>query len=171
MHPARLFLVCGLPGSGKTTRATVLAERFAAISMSAGDWMEAQGIDIWDQTARTAIESIQGALTLELLRRGTNVVIEWGMWTARERLEVREAAIDVGAIVHLDFLDASVDELWERVTERRAEQANRGRPIERRDLDEWDTIIERPTAAERSSFTPGPPVQAHESTSLPAYPY
>ena len=85
MHPARLFVLCGLPGSGKTTRATELAERFRAVRLSADDWMERLGIDIWDEEVRAGIELVQRELATSVLAGGSNVVVEWGTWLRRQR--------------------------------------------------------------------------------------
>ena len=92
MHPARLFVLCGLPGSGTTTRATELEERFGAVRMSAIDRMSALAHDVRDQGVRTQIEAIQRQLLLPVLRAGTDVVIEWGTWTRVERTELRAVA-------------------------------------------------------------------------------
>jgi predicted kinase len=78
VHPARLFVLTGLPGSGKTTRAIELEERFRALRQSADDWMSELDIDIWDEQARARVETIQRDQTTRLLRAGTSIVIEWG---------------------------------------------------------------------------------------------
>lgn len=171
MRPARLFIVCGLPGAGKTTRSTELSERFAAIRMSADDWMDGLDVDIWDEGVRQQVETIQGNVTMELLRTGTSVVIEWGTWTRSERDALRRRAAAVGALVHLEFLDAPLDVLWERVRDRAREQAVGSRAITRDDLHEWSGIIERPTADELAGYDPMPPVRAGERPGSPAFPY
>ena len=171
MHPARLFIVSGLPGSGKTTRAIELATRFAAVRMSSDDWLERFETDIWDADARERTESLQGDLSMSLLRLGTSVVIEWGTWSRLERDSLRDRARAVGSIVHLEFLDPPVDELWERVSERDRERHIGNRAITRADLDDWSAIIERPTADEAATYDPTPAVRAGERTPLPAYPY
>src|SRR4051812_438273 len=42
----RLIIVCGLPGSGKTTHAKQLEDRLRAIRFAPDEWMEALGIDL-----------------------------------------------------------------------------------------------------------------------------
>lgn len=171
MHPARLFVLTGLPGSGKTTRAIELEERFRALRQSADDWMSELDIDVWDEQARTRVETIQRDQTTLLLRAGTSIVIEWGTWARSERDGLRALARAAGALVHLEFLDAPVDELWDRVRNRGREQVAGSRPITREDLQGWSAMIERPTVDELHRFDPMPPVRAGERAGSPAYPY
>ena len=95
----RLVVITGLPGSGKTTLATELAAAMPAVRMSPDDWMMASGIDLWDEAARAKIEAFQLTLSLDLLRAGNNVVIEWGTWAREERDALRDAARSIGATV------------------------------------------------------------------------
>jgi len=46
---ARLIVVCGLPGSGKTTLAKALEERLDAIRFCADEWLEALALDLYDE--------------------------------------------------------------------------------------------------------------------------
>lgn len=173
MHPARLVVVCGLPGAGKTTRATELATRFAAVRMSPDDWLERLGIDVWDENVRSRIEAIQGDLAVDLLRTGASVIVEWGTWMRSERDGLRRRAIDAGALVHLEFLDAPVDTLWERVRSRGREQRPGigSRAITRDDIEVWSDTIERPDADEFATYDPLPPVGAGERPPSASYPY
>lgn len=97
----RLVVVTGLPGSGKTTLATELADSMPASRMCPDDWMRASGIDLWDSSARAKIEAFQLTLSLDLLLAGQNVVIEWGVWARAERDALRDAARSIGAPVEL----------------------------------------------------------------------
>src|SRR5215813_11308154 len=51
--------------------------------------MMAAGIDLWDDASRARIEAFQLDLSLDLLRAGQNVVIEWGVWARKERDALR----------------------------------------------------------------------------------
>jgi predicted kinase len=171
MHPARCFVVAGLPGSGKTTRATQLVERFGAVAMSADDWMDRLGVDIWDEGTRRQIEMIQGDHAEMLLRGGTSVVVEWGTWTRVDRDRLRLRARRAGALVHLEFLDPPLDVLWDRVRDRAREQVVGTRAISRDDLVTWSEQIERPAAEEFAEYDPMPPVRAGDHPGSPEFPY
>jgi predicted kinase len=148
----RLVVITGLPGSGKTRLATQLAATMPAVRMSPDDWMMASGIDLWDAPSRIRIEHVQLTLTLDLLREGRNVVIEWGVWTRTERDALRDAARALGAPVELHHLDAPLDELWRRIETRDREGRWGARSIERHELEQWAAAYEAPTADELATY-------------------
>jgi predicted kinase len=151
---SRLVLVCGLPGSGKTTRAERLAADIGAARLSPDDWMRALGIDLFDQPARGRVEALQWELAQELLALGTSVVVEWGFWTRAERDVLREGARRLGAAVELHVMDEPVDVLWSRVQARGREEAWGSRAITREELEEWAAAFEAPDAAELGLYDP-----------------
>ena len=116
--PGRLVVITGLPGSGKTTLATELAASMPASRMCPDDWMMASGIDLWDEAAHAKIEAFQLTLSLDLLRAGNNVVIEWGT-SAREEHDAlrRQGQVD-RSHVELRYLSADTDELIRRIADR-----------------------------------------------------
>lgn len=147
---ARLFLVCGLPGSGKTTRAKLLEGRFNAIRFCPDEWMTDLSIDIYDESRRDKIESLQWKLTQDLLARGIPVVIEWGTWARTERDRLRLGARAIGAAVELHYLKAPVEILHERISRRGMENP----AIELGDLMQWTEKFQEPTAEELALFDP-----------------
>lgn len=148
------MVITGLPGSGKTTLASELASSMAAVRMCPDDWMTASGIDLWDAAMRANIERFQLALTLELLRAGNNVIVEWGTWAREERDALRDAARLVGAAVELRYTSADPDELWRRIVERDLEGRWGSRSIRREEIDEWVRIFEPPTDDESAAYDP-----------------
>jgi predicted kinase len=148
----RLLVLTGLPGSGKTTLATQLAASLPACRMCPDDWMMASRIDLWDEATRTRIEAFQADLSLELLRAGQNVVIEWGLWAQEERDALRNAGRMIGAQVELHYLTAEVDKLWKRIEKRDLEGRWGSRSIERHELDEWARRYEPPTDEEFRTY-------------------
>ncbi|NNE71143.1 MAG: AAA family ATPase [Rhodothermales bacterium] len=58
MPSPRLIIVCGLPGSGKTTRARQLEERLGAVRMAPDEWMDVLGIDLYDGGKRERVEAL-----------------------------------------------------------------------------------------------------------------
>jgi predicted kinase len=144
----RLIIVCGLPGSGKTTRAKALEARLRAVRFSPDEWLEALALDLYDEERRGRIEALQWRLARELLALGLVVVIEWGTWGRSERDALRLGARALGAAVELHYLDAPVDVLFERIRRRGMEHP----PITREALVRWRAAFQAPDAEERALF-------------------
>ena len=145
----RLVVVCGLPGSGKTTHAQALAARIPeAVRFCPDDWMGAAGINLWDDVAREQIESCQWQLARGFLAQGRTAIIEWGTWGRSERDALRLGARALGASVELHYLDVPVDVLLERVRARKLESP----AISLDDLRKWSEAFERPDPAEIALF-------------------
>ena len=152
MSEARLILICGLPGSGKTTLAKQLAPKVPAVRLSPDEWKHDLGIDYYDEQRRVQLENRLWQLGQELLTLGQSVILENGFWSRKERDELRLAARALGVAVELHYLEAPDEELWRRL-ELRNDQARPGAaPIKREDLQKWALQFEAPDAAERALF-------------------
>lgn len=148
--PGRLIIVCGLPGSGKTTLAQSLEAKLLAVRLSADDWMNAIGIDLWDEEKRAHIETLQWAFGQRLLQLGVVVIVEWGTWARSERDVLRLGARALGAYVELHFLSASPDVLFDRIQRRNMENP----PIQREVVTQWVDSFEEPTKEELALYDP-----------------
>jgi predicted kinase len=145
---ARLVIVCGLPGSGKTTHAKQLQAGTRAIRLCPDEWMEALSLDIWDESMREKIERLQWQLGQQLLNLGLTIIIEWGTWGRSERDALRLRARELGVDVELHYLSAPVDVLLDRVQRR----GMGGPPIKREQLLQWTNAFQAPTAEEQILF-------------------
>jgi predicted kinase len=145
---ARLIIVCGLPGSGKTTLATTLEGRLRAVRLCADDWMNALSLNLYDEEGRGKIEALQWKFGQELLALGLTVIIEWGTWGRSERDTLRIKARALGAAVELHYLHAPADLLFERIQRRGMENP----PIGREELSRWVEMFQVPTPEEMALF-------------------
>lgn len=144
----RLIIVCGLPGSGKTTLAKRLEGRLRAIRFSADEWMNALSLDLYDAGRREKIEALQWKFAQDLLALGLTVIIEWGTWGKSERDTLRTGARALGAAVELHYLSATADVLFDRIQRRGMEIP----PIEREAVLRWFEIFQVPTPEEMALF-------------------
>jgi predicted kinase len=150
----RLVVICGLPGSGKTTLAQEIEASTGAVRMCPDEWMTSLEIDLWDQLARARVEALQWKLAQVLLQRGQGVVIEWGVWHRHERDGLRHRARELGVEVELRYLDVPLDEIVRRMQARNEAKPWGTVEIDEADLREWATVIEVPDAEEQALFDP-----------------
>ena len=145
---ARLILVCGLPGSGKTTVAKQLEGRLGAIRFCPDEWADALSLDLYDEGRREKIEALQWKFAQELLALGLTVIIEWGTWARSERDVLRTSARALGAAVELHYLSAPADVLLDRLQWR----GSGGPPVEREAALRWFELFQAPTSEEKALF-------------------
>ena len=106
-----LILLCGLPGSGKTTVAKQLATSVPAVRLCPDEWITDLEADLWDEQFRNRLESRFWGLAQELLTLRQNVILESGFWLRSDRDEKRMGAQALDATVELVVLDVPLDEL------------------------------------------------------------
>ena len=144
----RLIIICGLPGSGKTTLGKKIERQLRGVRFSPDEWMSVLEINLWDIQVRERIEKLQWKLAQDLLALGHNVIIEWGTWGRSERDALRCGARALGAAVELHFLDAPVEVLVERIRSRNQESP----AITPEDIAKWAESFERPSPEEMALF-------------------
>lgn len=148
MKAGTLVIVCGLPGAGKTTLAKRLQAERGAVRLCPDEWMDALGVNLWDEAFRGKVEALQWKLGQELLALGQTVIIEWGTWGRSERDALRLGAKALGAEVELHSLAAPVDVLFDRLQRRGMEDP----PMKRADLERAFNAFQVPTPEELSLF-------------------
>ena len=156
----RLIIVCGLPGSGKTTLGKQLESGLRAVRFCPDEWMESLSLELYDEERRSQIEGLQWQLAQKLLSLRLTVIIEWGTWGRSERDTLPLWARALGASVELRYLSAPFDVLFDRVQARGMESP----PIRREDLVRWCEAFEAPTEEEIRLFDPPSPDASADTT-------
>jgi predicted kinase len=145
---AVLHLICGLPGSGKTTLAKELERELPALRLAPDEWMARIVGDGFDDEKRAAVEGVQWEIAARVLSLGIDVILENGFWSRKERVEYRVRAAVLGADAKLHFRDVSRDELLRRLELRNAALPPDTFPVTAAQIDLWWSWFEPPAPDE-----------------------
>jgi predicted kinase len=113
-----LFVLVGLPASGKTTYAKHLEAEEAALRLTPDEWMIPLFGEAEADGKRNVVEGRLLELGLRALRLGVNVVLDFGLWAREERFAVRHLTQQAGAEFRLVYLALDEEKQGERVRER-----------------------------------------------------
>lgn len=153
---ATLFLICGLPGSGKTTLAREIERDRHALRLTPDEWIvKLFGADLAPPTldwCRDPVEALQWEVAERALILGVSVILDFGFWTRGEREEFRSRARGLGAGVELHYLDVSREVLAARLAARNASLPPYTFRISEAQMDAWWSLFEPPTADELQSL-------------------
>lgn len=139
-----LYLFCGLPGSGKSTVARILADDEGAVRLAPDDWLQSLALDVRAEDARRSMRELHWQHAQELLAQGLSVILEFGLPTREERDEKRVRARELGVRVELWFLDDDRELLWSRVERRNTSGAPGAVHVERETFVAWAAQFEVP---------------------------
>ena len=115
---SNLFVITGLPASGKTTLANNMVRERKAILLSEDEWMENICHSYYNEEIKERIVNFQCKVAERLLKIGTSVVMDGGYWSKEERDALACLAENAGATFHLFYIKVPLEELKRRVIER-----------------------------------------------------
>jgi predicted kinase len=149
-----LFLTVGLPCTGKTTAARRIEIEQDAIRLTKDEWVKALYGHDNPPSAQDVIEGRLIHIGLRALELGTNVVIDYGLWSRDERSSLRQAAADLGAIVEMRYFALTPAEQRRRLDQRQAEAPHTTWPMSDEELAEWAARFDVPTPGELDGTEP-----------------
>lgn len=155
---AMLFLMVGLPGAGKTVQARQLAVQHRALRLTPDAWMIPLFGDSAAGDRRDVVEGRLIEVALDVLRLGTSVVLDFGLWGRDERSALRWLAASVGAGAQVVYLPIDRTTQWERIAQRWREAPHTTFAMTQADLDRWQRQFQEPDAAELGGEVDDAPV-------------
>ncbi len=155
----KLFLMVGLPGAGKTIKAKELAVTHRALRLTPDEWMVVLFDGSQPEGKRDVLEGRLITVALQALRLGTNVVLDFGLWSRDERSALRWLATSAGASGEVIYLPVDKDTQRARIAHRQTTAPHTTFPMTDADVDLWRAQFEAPDAAELSvdATIPEPP--------------
>ena len=150
---AKVIMTCGKLCSGKSTYARKLKDELGAVILSIDDLMltlfpEGAG-EMHDVYARRTEAYLLGQ-SLQILETGTDVILDWGLWTREQRDRLRAFYADHRADCEIHYLRIS-DEEWNRRIRKRNEGQKDDPAVYAVDeglLRKFESIFEEPSAEE-----------------------
>ena len=113
---ARVILICGKIASGKSVYAQGIAKREHAVLLSVDELvLSILGSDLGEKHDEIT-RRVQAYLfdkSLEIVRAGANVLLDWGFWTKERRQEARAFYAQHGVISEFHYVDTP-DDVWRR---------------------------------------------------------
>ena len=113
---AKVLLICGKIASGKSVYAEQIKQQENAVLLSVDELvLSVLGSDLGEKhdeiTAR--IQAYLFAKSVEIIRAGTNVLLDWGFWTKAKRQAARAFYESRGIACELHYIDVP-DAVWHR---------------------------------------------------------
>jgi len=118
---SRVILICGKICSGKTYYANEIKEKENAIILSTDevtyDLINNEQGEFYDEFC-IKVNKYLRKKTVELVKVGCNVILDWGFWTADERKEISEYFKSHNIPYEWHYIDVT-DEQWKRNIKKR----------------------------------------------------
>jgi predicted kinase len=163
--PVVVYLIVGLPGAGKTTRAKELETSESALRLTPDEWQ----ISLFgDQNAPDKRDLVEGRLVqlgMRAAQLGINVVFDFGFWGKDERSSLRWIAATVGARSQVVYLPIDSEEQRRRVTTRFAATPDQTFHMSDVELEQWRAQFQVPDSDELNGSQIPPAPLPHTSWS------
>lgn len=119
---AKVWLICGVICSGKSTLAREIAAREGAVILSCDELTKALGDDLGSlhDTIAARAQVYLRKKTVELVHVGVSVILDWGFWRAADRAAMSEYLGEKGIEYEWRYMDVSPGQLRRNIERRNA---------------------------------------------------
>ena len=153
-----LYLTVGLPGAGKTTLATRIAEEQRILRLTPDEWMAPLFNDSDADGRRDILEGRMVWVAHQVVRSGASVIVDFGCWSPDERYAIRAIAESAGARFELRYVAIDEQVRRDRAAARWESAPETTFPMTEADHDRFVELCQPPSAAELSyAPIPGAP--------------
>jgi len=146
----KVYLICGMICSGKSTLAERLSLQNRAAILSCDELTKALGDDLGDlhDAIAARIHVYLQNKAVALCRLGVNVILEWGFWRAADRAEISRFLSDSGVPFEWHYMDVSPERLARNIASRNARPGPCDYIVDQGLLDKCRAAFEPPAAGE-----------------------
>lgn len=150
---AKVIMTCGKLCSGKSTYARKLKDELGAVILSIDDLMLAlfpEGTGEMHDTYARRTENYLLEQSLQILATGTDVILDWGLWTREQRDRLRAFYAERRAACEVHYLRISKEEWNRRIRQRNERQGDDPSVyfVDEGLLRKFESIFEEPAAEE-----------------------
>lgn len=118
---SKVIATCGRICCGKTTYAKAYIEKHGGVLLSCDEItlgvLDGQLGDRHDEILQR-VQKYLLTKALEILASGCDVILDWGLWTKKERLQLKSFFEQNGFAYELHYLDVPADEWHNRIDKR-----------------------------------------------------
>lgn len=144
-----VYILCGLPGTGKTTYAKTKLKNITRLSTDeiVFDRHGNYGVDYLKEDYNKYYDPVEEELKQELiklLKSGSSVVLDYGFWEKKMRDAYKKLIEENNGEWKLFYLKVNKDTLIKRLLERNKRISANSLTVSEKDLDEYISEFEEP---------------------------
>lgn len=151
---AKVYLFCGKICSGKSYYAKKMTEEKQAVILSCDELMLSvlpqdlgEDYSIYSEKSKNYLH----ARTVDIVRAGCNVILDWGFWYKKERADISKFYEEHGIEYEWHYIDISEEKRRENIQKRNAEvikEENQAYYVDEGLFEKCNTLFEVPDETE-----------------------
>ena len=156
----KAIVTCGKICCGKSTYARALKEKLNAVILSIDELTLAlfpEGAGEMHDTCVLRAEQYLLHLSLQILRAGTDVILDWGLWTREQRDRIRRFYQEQGIPCEIRYLKISSEEWQRRILHRNAQKQKDSYYVDDGLIRKVEASFQEPSADEPDIIVVGEP--------------